>query len=277
MRERAILFGAHLGLVGIVCEPAQAPAVRRGVLLANVGTNHRVGPYRLWVELARTLAAAGWYVLRFDQAGLGDSAPRPGASTAGDDGTVDLSEAMAWLADNLAVEQFVLIGLCSGVDAAHRLATDDARVVGAAFIDGYSYPTRGWRLRRHTVRYLQGARWFGFARRRLRRVLTGGRTRGELATVGQQLFDRRDPPEAEFRREVSAMTSRGARLLFVFTGTVDQRYNARDQLFETLGAAAPAAAVEVDLCREADHVFSGVETRRALVARLADWTERLGG
>ena len=61
MREEVLLFGRTRALVGIITDPPHA--ARRqplpAVILVNVGLVHRVGPNRLYVKLARSLAALG--------------------------------------------------------------------------------------------------------------------------------------------------------------------------------------------------------------------------
>ena len=269
MRERAILFGSHRGLVGVVTEPATpAPGPRRAVVMSNIGLHHRVGPFRLYVELARLLAAQGWYVLRFDLSGLGDSAARTGALGDAERAALDVSEALDWLGDRLGVARFVLLGLCSGVDSTHAVAVADPRVAGAVFIDGYTYPTAGFRLRHHTRRYLQGGRWARFARRRLRRLASG---RPPAPAEPAAVFTREYPPLERFRADVARMVARGARLLFVFTGTVDVRYNHRGQLFEMLGPTVPREHIEVELYRSADHLFTATAARAELTAHVGRW------
>jgi len=78
MTEEAVLFGARQSLAGIVTEPAirRGARVTKAVILLNAGIVHRVGPGRIYVKIARALAAMGFVVLRFDFSGLGDSAVR---------------------------------------------------------------------------------------------------------------------------------------------------------------------------------------------------------
>ncbi len=82
MRERPVTFGTSGGLMGVLTEPSPS-CERRGaptLLSWNVGINHRVGPYRILVDLSRDLAARGFASLRFDLSGRGDSEPRREAS-----------------------------------------------------------------------------------------------------------------------------------------------------------------------------------------------------
>jgi len=79
--EKIFTCGPGGALVGVLTEPdvARAPPDAPAVLLWNVGLNHRVGPFRVFVELARRLAEAGFTVLRLDLSGLGDSEVRKDA------------------------------------------------------------------------------------------------------------------------------------------------------------------------------------------------------
>jgi uncharacterized protein len=75
--EQEISFLNEQGkkLYGIVHVPdGTVPESKRiGINLLNPGIKYRVAPNRLNVKLARTLCSKGYYVLRFDPAGIGDS------------------------------------------------------------------------------------------------------------------------------------------------------------------------------------------------------------
>jgi hypothetical protein len=62
-------------LYGIVHVPDRPAPEEKfiGINLLNPGIKYRVAPNRLNVKLARTLCSKGYYVLRFDPAGIGDS------------------------------------------------------------------------------------------------------------------------------------------------------------------------------------------------------------
>lgn len=276
MRERAIHFGAHRGLVGIVTtpdtpgSPSDAARPKRALVMANVGLHHRVGPYRLYVDIARRIAACGVTSLRFDLSGLGDSVQRPGAMSDRDRGLLDMTEGMDWLEAKLGIREFFVIGLCSGVDVAHPIAVKDPRVVGGIFIDGYTYPTTGSLLRRHTLRYFQLQRWTRLVSRR--RI---ARARGWVAQppTDQQMFVRDYPELPAFRADVVGMVKRGARLLFIWTGTYSQ-FNAQRQLFEMLGPSVPRDSVDLEYMADADHVFTTLQHREQLISHLETWMVR---
>ena len=72
--EKAVSIGPA-GLFGIETESSPVPG-RPVVVLVGVANEHRVGPARTWVDLARRLAAEGFRSIRVDLSGLGDSPTR---------------------------------------------------------------------------------------------------------------------------------------------------------------------------------------------------------
>jgi pimeloyl-ACP methyl ester carboxylesterase len=275
--DRAVLFGSHKGLVGVLSEPEEAtPPFKRGVFLTNIGTHHRVGPFRLYVELARDLARAGFYVLRFDHSGMGDSEPRPGSADDSERLRRDMSDAMDLLTEKFGVEQFVVIGLCSGVTGAHAAAATEKRVTAAAFIDGYAFPTRGYYLRHYSVRYVAPQRWIRYARRKAAR-LRAGTVRGTegAAEPTSTLYTRAPIPLEQFRRDIARMTERGTKLLFIYTGTVNHTFNHTGQLFEMMGSGAQRDGIEVDRFARADHLFSSLAERQSVIGRIHDWIRKI--
>jgi len=274
MKERAHLFGSSGGLVGVTTEPdggalPGAPVV----LLFNVGLNHRVGPGRLNVDLARSLAAVGVPSLRFDVSGLGDSEPR---GDAGDDvarQVADLREAMDFAEKKLGVHRFVPVGLCSGTDGVHGAAMADPRVAGAAFLDGYAYATPGYRFRASMLRLgrlRDPVRWKFALRRRWRRLR--GLSTGEEVEIGapEPIFDRSYPPVERFRSDLEALLARNVKLLFVYTAEA-WFFNHREQFRRMVGWRTLPPAVEVEYWREADHVFRTLAQRRRAVQRVTSW------
>ncbi len=270
MKERAVTFGAHGGLVGILTEPERERTAPIAVIVSNIGMHHRVGPFRLYVELARRLADSSVPVLRFDLAGMGDSEPRHESASPSESALRDMEDAMQLLTDTVGAEKFILIGLCSGVDSSHAAAVRDTRVLAAAFIDGYSYPSLGFYIRRFRGSLLQPARWKRFLRRHL-----GSEKQVEVGDALPQVFVRDHPTRDQFRQDVLSMTRRGVRLLFVFSGGVFYRFNSPRQFVEMLGSRVRSDRIEVDAMYTADHVFTSVAKRDALVERLDRWVRKV--
>jgi pimeloyl-ACP methyl ester carboxylesterase len=255
--------------VGILTEPSadgsrpDAPTV----VFSNIGLNHRVGPNRLYVELARRLAAAGFRSLRFDLSGFGDSEPRREAGTYIQRATLDTREALDFL-EQRGCRRFVLAGLCSGVDSAHAAALQDGRVVGGIFIEGYVYRNLGFWLRFWTVRNLQPARWRRYVRLRMARF----RGNVPLTDVDElpEIFAREDPSKPQFTADLATLVARSVKMLFVYTINVDGHYNYAAQFHETFGYRD---RIDVEFYTRADHVFSTEAYREELLARLVRWME----
>ena len=264
-RERVHRFGSHGGLMGVVSEPASgAVAEAPGVLFANVGLNHHVGPNRVWVDLARRLAASGFTSLRFDLSGLGDSEPRGDARPDGERAVLDLTEAMDFLASRTGSSRFVLVANCSGVDALHATALGDPRVAGAVAIDGYAYRNSGYWLRRRTVALLQPSRW----ERRWRKYRFERAGARREAGEAREVWTRDIPTREVFASDLDRLRARGAELLLVYSGGMDQAYNYRGQFEAVFGRRD---GVEVDFYPQADHLFSAGSDRRWLLSRIDRW------
>jgi hypothetical protein len=127
--EQAVRLGPK-GLFGISSQPkegTEGPVF----LFVSVANEHRIGPGRLWVDLSRRLATAGWQSVRLDLGGAGDS---PGPILTPDDvysyqavdEVVQAAEAVTG-GDPASV---VLVGVCSGgyhsLEAAVRLSPGGA-------------------------------------------------------------------------------------------------------------------------------------------------------
>jgi pimeloyl-ACP methyl ester carboxylesterase len=140
MREHAFLFGDSRALVGVLTDPPGFPLRSGedpplGAILLNAGVIHRVGPSRLYVHVARALAALGCVAARFDHSGIGDSPVRRDGSSFEESSLVEAREAMDALQDSRGIDRFILIGLCSGAVTAFDAAGVDDRVVGVVMIN----------------------------------------------------------------------------------------------------------------------------------------------
>lgn len=115
-------------LVGVETVPAGRTPALLGVVVVVGGPQTRVGSHRQFVLLARGLAARGIAVLRFDYAGMGDSAgPLPDFERAAGDirAATDVL-----LSRHPGMRGVMLWGLCDGAAAALLHAPHDPRVLG---------------------------------------------------------------------------------------------------------------------------------------------------
>src|SRR5713101_5522058 len=137
MKEEAVLFGEKKSLVGVVTDPPTTTGnhLRPAVILLNPGIVHRVGPGRIYVKIARALAAAGFVVLRFDFSGIGDSAVRHDNLQFEKSAIREAQDAMKFLKRSRDVEHFILLGGCSGALISLETACCDEQVLGAVLIN----------------------------------------------------------------------------------------------------------------------------------------------
>lgn len=276
MRESVVRYGPDESLVGIVTEPERVDEGAPAAIVLNAAMLHRVGPFRMSVDLTRRLAMRGIPALRFDLAGIGDSVARGGDNRPERERVrADVAAGMEVLARRFGTERFVPIGLCSGAYNAHNVAASDPRVAGAVFLDGYGYRTRGYHLRRLGPLLFWPRRWRNAARRQLAR-LTGARPTGpgRPRDPRMDIFDAPFPAREQTRAELEGMVARGARLLFVFTGGVPEYFNGQNQLREMYGTLADSPLVASEYYPESDHTYPALAHRRVLFERIEAWFAR---
>jgi hypothetical protein len=134
-RERPLRFGGGGELIGVLTEPARRDESLPGVVFINAGMIHRVGPNRLYVNLARHMADGGFVSTRFDLSGIGDSQHRQDGLPADESAVQETSAVMTALEHHVGLKTFVLVGLCSGAVTAFRTAVRDKRVVGMMLVN----------------------------------------------------------------------------------------------------------------------------------------------
>jgi len=284
MIERARTFGERTELACVVGEPTRDTALAEapGILLWNAGLLHSVGPYRLYVDLARRLSGTGYFSMRFDLSGIGDSEADKSGRASEERAIDEVRQAMDFLETSCGTSSFVLVGLCSGAIDAHCVAVADERVVGAAMLDGYGYRTRGYYLRHYGSRSLKPDAWARFTRR-----LAGGEpllerepiaiqqaTRGvhPVGRIGQLSF-RPFPPRERAEADLRELAARDVELLYVFTGGVAHYFNHQKQFLEMFPSLEAGDHVRVEHFPQADHLYTSMEARDGLLDLLVDWID----
>jgi pimeloyl-ACP methyl ester carboxylesterase len=275
MRERAVRFGESASLVGVVSDPVmEAPSGGKpAVLLLNSGILHHVGASRLYVRIARALAARGFTVLRFDFSGIGDSDVRRDNLPFERSAVLETQEAMTFLEKARDARGFVLMGLCSGADMAFRVAGIDRRVVGVAQLDAWAYRTPGYYLRYYGPRIVRPGVWMRFARR----TLASLRPRSTSVAEERQpesvsaAYRRRFPPRAEVADCLRELVARDVHLLYVFTGGQEEHILYRDQYRRSFSSVDFRDRLAVEYLGDADHIFTGLEHQAAVKEIIAEW------
>ena len=263
MKEIALSIGPE-ALVGILSMPARGIPPKPVVLLPNTGLDHRVGPNRLHVILARMLAEAGHPVLRLDLSGMGDS-------PAADSGSAvrDLQACMDHLGGLGYAGPFAALGVCSGAHDIHCLAMADDRVKAIASIDGYAYPTAGFYRNYLQERVADPRRLLRYFTRRFE-VLAGAET---LTPDDIDYF--RQPSRAQMRRDLAQLMQREAWLCYIYTGQMQYAYNYPGQLADAFPRLRAYERFELHHLTAADHTFTTASMRATLAACLLGWLQKV--
>ncbi len=277
MRERPIVFGQGAGLVGVVTEPDRHKALNRpACILVNAGLIHRVGPNRLYVNLARQLAEAGVVALRFDLSGRGDSAVRKDAVSFTHSSIEEIRAAMDLLQVSRKCDTFFVAGICSGAINALHAAIADPRVVGGVMIDGPAYPTPAYYLRYYGRRLLSAESWRNTlaGRNVFGRVLHGVVVPRPTDDAAGNAFegDASLPSKAQATELLGGVIARGGKLLFIFSGSWTT-YNYRNQFRSAFPSLMRSGAVDVEYFPDADHTFTGMHNQRRVIATIMRFVE----
>jgi hypothetical protein len=263
MSEFAYRFGRARHLIGVAGLPGRV-AGNVGVIVLNAGLVHRIGPFRLHVEMTRRLNACGYPTLRFDLSTLGDSSASDESQSHKQRVCADIADAMTLLGNQSGCTRFVLIGLCSGAENAHLVASSDPRVAGAVFLDGYAYRTIGYKLRHYLPRLLNPARAMRFFMRRRR-----AGTQPSGPAFGVQF-----PPRARVRSDLADMLERGLKLCFIYSGGASKYFNHQGQFRACFGRVAAHPDVSVSYLKEADHTYILAADRARLLDIIEGWLTR---
>lgn len=268
-------------LVGVVSRMRAEPL--RGVILLNAGAVPRVGPNRLHVALARTLAARGALVLRLDLSGIGDSAPRPGCEenvVYSDHAVRDVGTAVQWVRQQGAREVAV-VGLCSGAYHAFKAAVAGYPIDTVVPINpltffyepGMPLDFAAFRVTEDARRYQQsmrsGASWKKLLRgdvdvtRVARVVLERVRSIAEHR-VRDVLRRLRVPLRDDLGSELMQLDRRGVATRFIFASADPGRALLLEQ-----GGSAARRVTSVDVIDGADHTFTPRWSHPLLEAAIA--------
>jgi dienelactone hydrolase len=299
VRERAIAVDHEIGrLFGIVSEPADGPTGTLSAVLLG-GTGHRIGPNRMWVEMARRWAAQGITAVRLDLGGVGDADGERPVDVAALYRPEPVDQTVAAL-DALEREglppSFVLTGLCASASWAFTAAAADDRVRAAFMINPGPLV---WDPEAHLVRERNDLRRKALSRAAWGRVLRGEVSfrrplrvaRGLLlrilttASPVARLAGRRqvaaDPPEDQLTVTLDRMRDARKTAVLLFVGHEPYREEleregilAREDTWPNLDVTHVAPGAEVHTIKP---IVLQREVHALLDAKLAHELSRSGG
>jgi pimeloyl-ACP methyl ester carboxylesterase len=282
MIERVISVGGATPLVGVLTEPevAQVRNERPAVILLNAGLLHRVGPHRLYVDVARELARAGFLSVRMDLSGLGDSPPRNDQLSFEQGSVEDTLRLMNHLGEKRGVQSFIVGGLCSGADNAFWASLVDQRILGVMLLDWYAYRTPRFYLHHYGPKILRSRTWANklaivtnhLRQAQVRRVLPAAeRAAPQAAAVQLNPFARAFPPKERITPLLQQVIARGVRMLCVYTRGQLDFYNYRTQFRDMFRSVHMNGQVRTEFLETADHTFTLRKDQLKLRSTVTSW------
>jgi pimeloyl-ACP methyl ester carboxylesterase len=264
--EKAIIFGKFDHLLGVENISQSSPLSNTMVIMMSAGMLHNVGPYRMYVELARGLSQQGISSLRFDLSGIGDSLGVGSAGKSIDRAAAEAIEAMDYLQQKHGVKNFIFFGLCSGADDSMQTALQDQRVKGFILMDGLAYGTLKFKVFKVALmlkKMLRPEKWFN----KFKKVTALKQAPASLATGG----DIREFPTTvtQATEELQQLVDRGTQLHFVYTGGTDY-YNYSQQFYDMLPDVNWKGTESTQFFPHMDHVATLCEDRRELINHVVE-------
>lgn len=271
MREHVLEFACQgESLLGILAEGVGSADV--GVVIVVGGPQYRIGSHRLFVQLSRSLATAGYPCLRFDHRGMGDNGGEPRSFDLLND---DIAAAISALqVTRPEIRRVVLWGLCDAASAIllYWAATRDPRVAGLVLANPWvrSEQTQAVTMVKHYYRQrlLSPAFW--------RKLLSGGV--GISGALSEYLGQRQRAGQTP--TDVAGFQAHMRDALLAFAQPVLLIMSGRDYTANEFDAwlAQPAqrairgllASQRLDL-QEADHTFASASASQTVADATCAW------
>lgn len=274
--ETVVRMSGDSDLLGVLSRPNRTNGPEVGALLLDVGLTYRAGPNRLYVRIARLLAAQGIPTLRFDFSGVGDSPPRSDLLPFSESGPLETVRAMDWMREELGIQRLLLIGFCSGANVAFRTAVRDMRVAGIGLLNHRSLEADEYSdLRSMAESYgtlgavASSSRWW--------RAISG-RTdyravfRSLMAAAVVLLRGQAQSHQAsEVARDFRALSTRGTAIGLFFAENEFGRRYLKLALGRDYHDLIRAPAVSEHIIPRSDHLFTSAKSQKLLLDQLDSW------
>ncbi len=288
-REEAAMFGPDRRLVGVFCAPPRGAQDKKAVVFLNSGGVYHIGWARMFVDMARRLAASGVASLRMDMGGVGDSLSPSGPDRAPlyDRGlTRDVEAAIDWL-EARGFSEVSLFGACSGAYQAFHAAIEDKRVTKLALVNQpcfvygptYAMQIEAWRRTKAADIAMKlssaenggeaephGARAVLF--KLAKKLVKAGLVQATDATFA---IRRRVPALNPVERWFGELKSRGAEVLLVYSENDPGLAELERHLGDRGRAETPLPGVRRAMIRQADHELTAQSARDALGAAIGEF------
>jgi len=269
MNEQLHTYGIERNLTGIATIQDNINRQSPAIILLNAGVIHKVGPFDFNISFARKLSSEDYLVFRFDISGLGDSDKIKDGTTYNEVVMNDLKQTMTFIEEKYDVNKFVVIGLCTGADHAHKIACQDSRVVGNVWLDGYGYPTTKYKLIRYAPVFLNPKRFVNA----LKKYFSTS-NKDVLSTKGVDDYVWELPSKDQYINDMKLLYERDVKCLYIYSGGVTSYFNYRQQFEDSFKGCHFLKNIEVTYYPEFDHTFILLKDRMRMIKRVSEWLNK---
>ncbi len=280
MQEEALLFGPNNSNAGVFTAAVDNTHAQSEMacICITAGLLHHVGPHRLHVLLARSLAEEGISTLRFDISGIGDSLIRSDDFPANEAPVQEINSAMKVL-EKRGFTRFVLFGICSGAVQAVKVAAGNSKVAGIILVN-----TGADTGETETEANPQEALQFYLKRslfnlKAWRNLFTGKiKYRALFITLFfsliyklKNLNKKIDTFEDKLDAEITPYIEQGTSILMVMSDRHAQYYELQKQAFDKL----LGERFKILVYTQADHLFTPLSVQKDVIHQVCLWSRDL--
>ena len=239
------------------------------------GPQYRVGSHRMFVTLARNLAAAGPAVLRFDCRGMGDS---DGVFASFESISVDIRAAIDEIAARMPKRRVAVLGLCDGASACAVYAAHDPRIDCLVLMNPWVHSVSAEAKARVSHYYRSRFRQWGF----WKKFLTGQvNLRSAFTSLIRNVLtaqSRADDQTPNFvDRMLKGLTMFSGRVMFILSSDdlTAQEFTTLTRTSDAWRAVMGRRTVTTESFEGADHTFSGPDDLERVTSRISEFVSRL--
>ncbi len=278
MREEALLLGPNQSNVGVFTAATGNVDAQSDMaaICITAGLLHHVGPHRMHVLLARSLAEKGISTLRFDLSGIGDSATRADDLPALEVPGHEINDAINTL-ETRGFKRFILFGICSGAVHAARVAAGNPKIAGIILVnsggdDGNTEVNPEVAAQfylKSSMRNLNAWKNLFTGKINYRALITT-----LFSVLIHTLKGRNNNAisiEEALQGKIQPFMQQGTSILMVLSDRHAQVYALYQKAFEKFHCVQ----FETLIYAETDHLFTSVSLQQDLINRICQWSSKL--
>jgi dienelactone hydrolase len=279
IKESLVRFGEDGRLNGMVTHPCNEKISRAGVILLNAGFLHKVGPNRIYVKIARKLSRENYTVLRFDFSGIGDSYSSLATQSHESRKNREIKNGIDFICSKYNLSKIVLIGFCSGADAALNYLGEDDRIIGTILINGYLADEKKLgEIYKFAQTHLQ-KRYYNssiFKSDRLKRLFTGKSDYKAIVKLFTPKKIKNAGENDAFRKWNEIVKNSNHYNIYIIISSGSVSYDIyKHYLEKRMKNSLETPNIEVEIINETDHLFTLIDSQNLLLNKIYSYMKTM--